>query len=175
MSNSLAPERTQNRRPRVTRARGVNQHSHLDAAPLSLPQGARKLQPRFVPVEDISLERKCAAGLADGAQHGGIRFIAVNQRLDLIPHKQGPLHHAAHDPRQHVQMSGVAGQVAMQLFRRARRLRRVGAIALKVLAQQGGLAPKPVDAKDEIRQGTNQRHQPDKADPPDGSARVPLV
>ena len=161
--------------PGIARAGRVNQHSHFHAPAGGLTQRPREGQPDFVPVKDIGAEGDGLAGLLDRLQHRREGLIPVNERLDPVARQQWPLHHAAHHSHQHVEVPGVAGQMAMQLLRRTFGLRLVGAVAFEVAPQQDRLAANPVHPEDEVERRARQRHQPDEAHPRDGRARIPLV
>ncbi len=118
--------------PGIARAGGVNQHAHFHAPAGGVAQRSREGQADFVPVKDVSAEGDGLAGLLDRLQHGRVGLIPVDERLQPVARQQRPLHHAAHDADQHVEVPGVAGQMAMQLLRRALRLRFMGAIPFEV-------------------------------------------
>ncbi len=175
VAHAFAAQRAKNAGPGIARGRRINQDAHLDAAAGGLAQRPRKRQPRFIAVEYVGAERDRLAGLPDGLEHRREGFLAVEQRLDSIAREQRPLDHSAHHPRQQVEVAGVAGQVAVQLLRRAGGLRLVGVVAFEAAPQQDGLAADAIDSQDEVERRPGQRHQPDEANPRNSRARVPLV
>ena len=93
-------------RPRITRAGGVNQHAHFDAAFDGAGQRGDKFFSGGVVVKNVSRERDGFLRGFDGGEHGGKGFIAVDQGLDLIARQQRPGDDAVDDPREHFQMFG---------------------------------------------------------------------
>ena len=168
MFHPFLAQSAENGGPGIPRARRVNQHSHLHAPAGGVTQRPREGQPDLVPVEDIGAERDGLTGLLDRLQHRRKGLISIDQRLDPISRQQGLLHHASHHSHEHVQVPGVAGQMAVQFLRRTLWLCLVGAIPFEVAPQQNGLAAKPVDAKCKVKRRPDHGHQPDEAHPRDG-------
>ncbi len=175
MPHAFPAQRAENGGPGIPRARRVNQHSHFHAAAGGLAERPREGQADFVPVKDIGAERDGLAGLLDGLQHRREGFVAVYERLDPVARQQGTLDHPTHHPREHIEVAGVAGQMAVQFLRRTRGLRLMSAVAFEAAPQQDGLAAEPVDPKNEVEHRPCQGHQPDEAHPGDSRARIPLV
>ena len=117
--HTLATQSAQDRGPGIPRARRVNEHADLDAPASGVPERPGEGQPNFVSVEDVGAEGDGLAGLLNRFQHRGKGLVSIKERLDPVARQQRPLHHAAHYPRQHGEVPGVAGEMAVQFLWRA--------------------------------------------------------
>ena len=163
-----APQFVRDRRPRVARPGGVNQHAHFDAAADGAAKGLDKLVSAGVVVENVSRERNGFLRGFDGGEHGGKGFVAIDERLDFVAGGQRALDDAADGAREHFQMfrafvlrfAEVPGNRAAESF---------------VDAERNGAAADAVDAEHEIKHRAKHRQQPDEADPERGGAGIAFV
>jgi hypothetical protein len=110
VTNSFLSKHTQYRRPRIARARRINQDPHLHSAANGIAQGLGKRHAGFIPIKYVSGKGDCVLGGFDGGQHGGIRCVSILQRDDLVAAEERAFGDPPDGVGQRAQMTGVLGQ-----------------------------------------------------------------
>ena len=166
--NFCAPQFPGDRRERIARAGGINEHAHGHAAlDGAFERGDEFFSARVV-VENVGAERDGFFRGFNRGEHRWKRFVAVDQRLDFISRRERLRGDAADDAGDVLEMfravvlrfTEIFGNVAAESF---------------MHAEFDGAAADAVDAEREVEQGTERGQKPDDGDPDCRGARVAFV
>ena len=162
------PQFPGDRRPRIARAGGINQHAHGHAALDGAFERGDKLFSAGVVVKNISAERDGFFRGFNRGEHGGKRGVAVDERLDFVSRGERLRGDAADDAGDVLEMfrafvfrfAEIFGDVAAEGF---------------VDAELDGAAADAVDAERKIEQRAERGQSPDDGEPDRGGAGVAFV
>ena len=173
--HSVTPEEMDDRRKGITRARGIDQDTDVHAPSDGPTERLGQAPSDGVIVEDVAGEGDRFGGLLDRFDHGRQCFVAVHQRHDPVaghewfgdqfPDQLGQPAQFGALGQQFVQHGGTLPGGSAPL----------SDAPVRRAPQENGPAPDPVDTEDEVKQTSDERDEPDDADPEEGSARIALV
>jgi len=158
------------RRPGVVLPRPVDQEPHLDPSAHRPLQRVHELSAPEIIAEYEGGEPDGAGGSLDRIEHGGIGGIPVPELRHRVARDQGEPGDAVEHLLECLPMvlRGNAGYLLTAAGDRGDR-------TLPRLPKYSGQALDPVDAKPDIEERTEKRHQPHQTHPPQRHARLPLV
>ena len=163
------------RRSRVARADVVDEHPDLDATAARAHQCVVERTADTIVVEDVGREGNRRPSRVNAREHGRERRIAILQRLNSVAVEQGVARDALAQPVQ----AGESGIASVEHLARYRAQPRPACIAVSdrfdsaVHCSCG--AADAVDSQEEVREGSDDRHEPRKPDPADDGRHVALA
>ena len=168
-------QHSDHRRPRVTRAYVVDEHPDLDATTSRAHQRVLECTASMIVVEDVGREGNRRPSRINAREHGRERRIAILQRLNAVAVQQGVACYALAQPVQAGE-SGIACVEHLALHRAE-----PGSACITVsdrfdpAVHRSCGAADAIDSKQEVRQRSDDRHEPGKPDPADDGRHVALA
>ncbi len=166
--NLRAPQFPGDGRERITRAGGVHEQAHGDAAfDGAFERGDEFLAARVV-VKNVGAERDGFFRGFNRGEHRGKRGVAVDERLYFISRRERLRGDAADNTGDVLEMFRAVGFRLAEIFRN-------GVAEGFMHAELGSAAADAVDAERKIKNCAENRHKPDDAQPERRGARIALV